>query len=211
VTVPSALLPQPTLSGDFVELEPLRAEHIDDLVAAATDDRASFAFTTVPEDRASMTAYVEGLLGERAGGTGLPYVQRRLADDRVVGCTRFMGLQRWSGRGAPDEVEIGGTWLAPSAQRSAANTEAKLLLLGHAFDTWNVHRVELCTDARNTRSRAAIERLGATFEGVLRSHRFSHVAGERGMPRDSAVFSIIAHEWPDVRARLRQRLYERHR
>jgi N-acetyltransferase len=187
-------------------LEPLGVEHLDDLVRAASGDRSSFGYTTVPEDADAMRRYVEGLLRQRLDGDVLPYVQRRRSDDVVVGCTRYMSLQYWSGRPEPDEVEVGGTWLSADAQRSAVNTEAKLLLLGHAFDSWHVHRVELCTDARNTRSRAAIERLGATFEGVLRSHRFSHVADEAGRPRDSAVFSIIAEEWPRVRDSLTTRL-----
>ena len=107
---------------------------------------------------------------------------------------------------SPDEVEIGGTWLAASAQRSAINTEAKLLMLSHAFEVWQVNRVALATDARNERSRAAIERIGATFEGVLRRHRWSFAPGESGQPRDTAIFSIVPSEWPDVKARLTARL-----
>lgn len=206
MAVARALLPQPTFCGRHVVLEPLGVEHLDDLVRAASGDRSSFRYTTVPDDGEAMGRYIEGLLDQRRDGHVLPYVQRRRADDVVVGCTRYMSLQFWSGRDEPDEVEVGGTWLSASAQRSAVNTEAKLLLLGHAFETWHVQRVELCTDARNTRSRAAIERLGATFEGVLRSHRFSHVADEVGRARDSAVFSIIAGEWPAVLDSLAMRL-----
>jgi RimJ/RimL family protein N-acetyltransferase len=187
-------------------LEPLAIEHLEPLVQAASGDRSTFGFTTVPDGADAMGRYIEGLLDQRRNGEVLAFVQRRRADNVVVGCTRFMNLQSWSGRTEPDEVEVGGTWLSAAAQRSAVNTDAKLLMLGHAFETWQVQRVELCTDARNTRSRAAIERLGATFEGVLRSHRFSHVASEAGQARDSAVFSIIAAEWPAVRGQLVQRL-----
>ncbi len=116
-----------------------------------------------------------------------------------------MELRWWRGRSAPDEVEIGGTWLAADAQRTPINTEAKLLLLTHAFDVWQVWRVALCTDARNERSRRAIERIGARHEGVLRNHRPSAVAGEAGRPRDSALFAITDTDWPDVRGRLRRR------
>ena len=106
----------------------------------------------------------------------------------------------------PDEVEIGGTWLAADAQRSPVNTEAKLLLLTHAFETWDVSRVALCTDVRNERSRQAIERIGASFEGVLRHHRLSYVAGEVGRPRDTAMFAMTDDDWPAVKERLTERL-----
>ncbi len=115
------------------------------------------------------------------------------------------------GRRDPDEVEVGGTWLAADAQRSPINTEAKLLLLTHAFDVWDVRRVAICTDARNERSRRAIERLGATFEGVLRQHRASTAAGEAGTLRDTAVYAIVAADWPAVRDRLSARAAERRR
>jgi RimJ/RimL family protein N-acetyltransferase len=106
----------------------------------------------------------------------------------------------------PYAVEIGGTWLAASAQGTGINVDAKLLLLTHAFEHWQVGRVDLKTDARNERSRNAIARIGATFEGVLRSWQPSLVAGEEGRLRDTAMFSIVAGEWPAVRARLDQRL-----
>jgi RimJ/RimL family protein N-acetyltransferase len=200
------LLDQPNLAGRFVGLEPLRPDHLDELVAAATIDRTTYRFTWVPAERDGMAAYIDDLLAQRSTGSALPFAQRRLDDGRLVGCTRYMHLVSWSRRAAPDEVEIGGTWLAADAQRSAVNTEAKLLLMTHAFDEWGAHRVALCTDARNTRSRAAIERIGATFEGVLRSHRASYVAGEEGQARDSAMFSVVRADWPTVRSALQQRL-----
>lgn len=194
----------PTLSGTHVRLDPLQREHLDDLLRAANEERSTFEWTAVPPDETAMRAYIDQLLNERASRSAMPFVQRRLADGALVGCTRYLRMEWWSGQDRPVEVEIGGTWLAASAQRTAINTEAKQLLLGHAFDVLGVHRVALCTDVRNARSRAAIERLGAQFEGVLRSHRGSYVAGEG--PRDSAMYSIIAAEWPGVRQRLQARL-----
>ena len=99
-------------------------------------------------------------------------------------------------------MEIGGTWLAASAQRTGANTDAKLLMLTHAFDVWDVQRLDLKTDARNARSRAAIERLGAQLDGVMRNWQPSYVPGEGGLPRDTALYSIIPSEWPAIRDRL---------
>jgi N-acetyltransferase len=131
-------------------------------------------------------------------------------DGVVIGSTRFWNLERWAwpqghprhGRSAPDACEIGYTWLTHSAIRTAVNTEAKLLMLTHAFETWQVLRVCFHTDARNRRSRAALERIGGKFEGILRAHR---MAGDY-IPRDSVRFSIVAAEWPEVRTRLSQLL-----
>ncbi len=194
--------PNITLTGSLVQLEPLRADHIGDLARAASADRSTYGFSGVPNGEAPMRTYVGSILADRDRGAVVPFVQRRRSDEALVGCTRFMELRHWRGRPEPDEVEIGGTWLTASAQRSGINTEAKLLLLAHAFDTWNVWRVALCTDVRNERSRAAIERIGATFEGVLRKHRpaFGDTAGSG--PRDSAIFSIVDDEWPAVREQL---------
>jgi N-acetyltransferase len=194
-----------TLTGAHVALEPLSPHHVDGLVAAATVDRSTYTYTLVPDDRASMTDYVDRLLDDAARGEIRPFAQV-LPGGRVVGCTRFMRPQWWSDRTAPDEIEVGGTWLAADVQRSAVNTEAKLLLLTHAFDVWNVWRIALCTDARNEQSRRAIARLHATFEGVLRSHRPVNALGAPVTPRDTAVFSIVSAEWPDVRAHLTRRL-----
>ena len=201
----------PALHGRHVHLEPLRADMIDDMLAASTVDRSSYAWAWVPGDRPAMQHYVDYLLTARDAGEVMPFVQRRTADMRIVGCTRLMNIDRWNAaatqHSTPDEVEIGGTWLCPTAQRTPINTEAKLLLLTLAFDTWHVHRVAICSDARNERSRNAIARLGATFEGVLRNHRASYVAGESGVaPRDTAVYSIIRAEWPTVRSNLEARL-----
>lgn len=198
----------PALIGRHVALEPLSFQHVDELVSAASEDRTSYAFTAVPDGTEDMTRYVGMLLAQRDVGGIKPYAQREIGPDgragRLVGCTRFMEMRFPFGRGLPgdpypDEVEIGGTWLAASAQRTAINTEAKLLLMTQAFEVWGVGRLAICTDSRNVRSRQAIERLGATYEGTLRSHRPSHVAGEGGELRDSAMYSVVAREWPTVR------------
>jgi RimJ/RimL family protein N-acetyltransferase len=197
-----------TLTGSHVRLEPLDAAHADDLLAAANRDRSTYGFTSVPDDLPSMHSYIAGLLADAQRDVAVPFVQRRVATGDLVGCTRYLNVGWLPQREAPAEVEIGGTWLATDAQRSPVNTQAKLLLLGHAFEQWQVHRVAICTDARNERSRAAIERLGASFEGILRHHRTSagHLT-EQGRPRDTASYSIIPDEWPAVRARLQERLH----
>lgn len=202
-------VPQPldrvTLTGRFVQLEPLGREHVDDLVAAASADRSTFDHTWVPDGRDAMTGYVDHLLAEHAAAQVLPFAQRRLDTGEVVGCTRYLDIRWWRGRPEPDEVEIGGTWLGANAQRTAVNTEAKLLLLTHAFDTLGVWRVAICTDARNQRSRDAIERIGATFEGILRNHRLRYNT-DPVEPRDTAVYSVTDQDWPAVRAGLDDRL-----
>ena len=203
----SSLPDCPPLSGRHVRLDPLSTSHVDALVAAATEDRSTYGFTLVPPGEA-MEAYVEGLLAARVAGETLPLTQVRVSDDRPVGMTRYLLFRRATDASAPFAVEIGGTWLAASAQRSGINVEAKLLLLAHAFETWDMARVDFKTDARNARSRAAIEGLGARFEGVLRNWQPSHVPGEEGGLRDSAMYSITADEWPDVREHLTRRLRE---
>ena len=154
-----------------------------------------------------MVSYVATLLRDHADGRALPFATIDRARGQVVGATRFLDVQFWSwpadspyqrGADVPDVVEIGGTWLAPSAQRTGINTEAKLLMLTHAFETWRVHRVSLKTDARNARSRAAILRLGARFDGILRAAR---VAADHTI-RDDANYSILEGEWPEVKANL---------
>lgn len=199
-------VPQPlervTLTGRFVQLEPLSHDHVDALVAAADADRSTFVHTWVPDTTEAMHAYVDTLLGQHAAGEVLPFAQRRLDSGQVVGCTRFMEARWWRGRELPDEIEVGGTWLGVDAQRSAVNTEAKLLLLADAFERLGVWRVAICTDAANRRSRDAIERIGATFEGILRHHRPRYNTSPVE-PRDSAMYSVTDDDWPAVRDRLR--------
>ena len=190
------------LVGEVVRLTPMTTNDVDELLAASTEDRSTYGFTTVPGDHASMNEHVDGLVASAARGHDVPFVTRDFATGRAIGSTRFLTLRAFYGREFPDAVEIGGTWLGATAQRTGANTDAKLLMLTHAFDTWNVQRVDFKTDARNARSRAAIERLGARFDGVLRNWQPSLVPGEEGQARDSAMYSIIPSEWPAIRARL---------
>ena len=198
------------LAGTHVRLEPLARAHVPGLVAAAAEDPALYAWTPLPLDTPGMTRYVDAALACREEGTALPFATVRLRDGKVIGSTRFFLIERWewpaghpqAGRAGPDGCEIGYTWLAASAVRTAANTEAKLLMLRHAFEEWRVHRVCFHTDMRNERSRNALARLGAVYEGALRAHRLASDL----VPRDSARFSIVAAEWPGVRTRLTQRL-----
>jgi RimJ/RimL family protein N-acetyltransferase len=201
-----------SLHGRFVELRPLGAEHIDELLDAASD-RSTFAFTPVPWDRDGMTAYVEQALAARQRDDQYPFVTYRLDQQRIVGTTRFYDLTPWDWsslfpgsevhqRQGPDVASIGYTWLHPSAQRTPINTEAKLLMMAHAFETWRVRAVRFLTDARNARSRAAIERLGCVLDGVVRADR----PAADGTVRDTAVFSMVAEEWPSHRQRLTERL-----
>lgn len=190
------------LRGEHVRLEPLSASHVEPLVAAANEARETYAFTLVPDSIATMKSYVDLAIVEAEAQRAIPYAIRRTADDTVIGCTRFWDFASWSGRAAPDAVEIGHTWYAASAQRTACNTETKLLMLTHAFEDWETVRVTLKTDARNVRSRNAIERIGGRFEGIRRAHQLA----TDGTVRDTAYFSIIAPEWPTARDRLRARL-----
>lgn len=205
-------MPEPldriTLTGQHVQLEPLALDHVEGLVAASTIDRDTYGYTDVPGDVAAMTGYVERLLADHARGAVLPFAQRRLDTGELVGCTRFLDIKWWRDRRQPDEIEIGGTWLAATAQRTAVNTEAKYLLLTHAFAHWNVWRVAICTDEDNARSRAAIERLGAQFEGILRNHRLRYNTAPVE-PRQTAVYSITEAEWPAIRDSLEGRLADR--
>jgi RimJ/RimL family protein N-acetyltransferase len=187
-------------------LEPLGTRHLDEIVEAGSGDRSCYGYTQVPDGHDEAFGYISYLLDDAANGQAAPFVQRRVVDGTgntaVVGCTRFMKPEWPLGRIDPDEVEIGGTWLNPSAQRSAVNTEAKILMLTHAFDVWNVQRVAICTDASNEQSRRAIDRIGARFEGVLRRHRRSLQEGHGDILRDSAMYSITVENWPSVRSHL---------
>jgi RimJ/RimL family protein N-acetyltransferase len=203
--VPPQLEP-PTLTGTRVRLEPLTVAHVDDLVVAADDNRETYDWTTVPHGRDGVERYVDGLLALATAGEWVPFAQVAVETGRAVGMTNYLTLRFDTGADLPYAVEVGGTWLAHSAQRTGINVEAKLLLFTHAFETWGVGRVDLKTDARNSRSRNAIEGVGATFEGILHRWQPSHAKGERGKLRDSAMHSIVAEDWPDVRARLQVRL-----
>ena len=201
------MLPQvSSLAGRLVRLDRLSEIHVDALADAAGDDRSTYGFTTVPAGRSEMAEYVAGLLSSPSSDETIPFAQVRVGDGAPVGVTRYLTFRARRDAPTPYAVEIGGTWLAAAAQRTGINTEAKLLLLTHAFDVWNVQRVDFKTDARNERSRAAILALGASFEGILRRWQPSHVAGEEGRLRDSAMYSILSTEWPAVRHALAARI-----
>ena len=197
-----------TLTGRHVQLEPLQLAHVDELLEASTVSRETYGYTEVPGDREAMQRYVERLVEDHANAKVLPFAQRRLDTGQLAGCTRFMEPRWWRGRRDPDEIEVGGTWLSATAQRSAVNTEAKYLLLSHAFEQWEVWRVAICTDEHNARSRASIERIGATFEGVLRNHRLRYNTATPE-PRNTAVYSITDSDWPAVKRSLEQRLSDK--
>jgi RimJ/RimL family protein N-acetyltransferase len=186
----------PVLEGDIVRLEPLTPEHEDGLWVASRDSRTWRWLSVVqPQTPDEWRSYVEQALTAAKEGTEIPLVT--ISDKGVVGSTRFLAL-----RPEHRSVEIGWTWLHPSAWNTGANVEAKLLQLSHAFDTWGCRRVELKTDALNERSRHALDALGATFEGIHRKHML--VRG--GENRDSAWYSVTDDDWPAVRARLHRRL-----
>ncbi|WP_264159485.1 GNAT family N-acetyltransferase [Actinomadura rudentiformis] len=178
--------------------------HADDLALAAEEDRSSYGFTLVPR-AGQVTDYLEAQFTRVEQGL-VPFAQIRRADNRAVGCTAFWAPRWWPGREDLRAVEIGFTWLGASAQGSGINAEAKFLLMTHAFETLGVARVDLKTDARNQRSRRALESLGATFEGVLRNWSTSWAPGEEDRLRDSAMYSVIASEWATVKDGLIERL-----
>jgi RimJ/RimL family protein N-acetyltransferase len=194
------------LQGKHIRLEPLKRYHTERLAAAAAVDSSLYQWSPVPQGETETAKYIDTALRWRDAGTSLPFVIVRMDDNAVIGSTRFWNSERWSwpeghalhGRSAPDVCEIGYTWLTRSAVRTAANTEAKLLMLTHAFEVWQVFRVCFHTDSRNARSRSALERIGGQFEGILRSHRMAadYIA------RDSVRYSMIAAEWPVVKRRL---------
>lgn len=198
------------LRGNYVCLEPLERRHINALAAASAANPGLYEWSPVPQGEIETTRYVETALSWRDAGTAVPFAIIRLTDGCVIGSTRFWNLEPWAwpqgharyGRDVPDACEIGYTWLAQSAVRTAANTEAKLLMLTHAFEVWQVLRVCFHTDVRNRRSRAALERIGGKFEGILRSHRMA----ADYTPRDSARYSIVTAEWAQVKARLQTML-----
>lgn len=197
-----------TLQGKHIRLEPLEHRHLDGLVAAAGDDAALYQWSPVPRGKVEAASYIDTALAWRDAGSAVPFAIVRTNDGVVLGSTRFWNIERWSwpqghpmhGRGVPDASEIGYTWLTRSAIRTAANTEAKLLMLRHAFEVWQVLRVCFHTDSRNQRSRAALERIGGQFEGILRAHRMA----ADYIPRDSVRYSIVAAEWPAVKKKLLQ-------
>ena len=182
------------LEGARVRLEPLQRAHLAELSEVGLDPEIwRWNPRPPPASVEDMAAYVEGALRQQAAGMALPFATRDLASGRVVGSTRFHRHDLEQPR-----LEIGYTWIAPPWQRTAVNTEAKYLMLRHAFEVLGCVRVELKTDALNARSRAAIARIGAKEEGILRAH----MRTSNGRLRDSVYFSVIASEWPEVKLRL---------
>ncbi len=202
------------LTGRMIRLIPLEASHADFLAAASeTGDAELYRWSPVPRGAAEAAKYIATALAWQQAGTAVPFAIIRAADGAVIGSTRFWNIERWAWpeghprheRTDPDVCEIGYTWFSQDAIRTGANTEAKLLMLTHAFEVWQVLRVCLHTDARNQRSRAAIERIGGKFEGILRAHRMA----ADFTPRDSARYSIVAAEWPEAKERLANRMAAR--
>jgi RimJ/RimL family protein N-acetyltransferase len=189
-------------------LRPLAVADAVPLAAAAAESRDHYDYTRVPDGMQDAERYIELALADREAGHRMPFAI--VWRDRLVGSTSYLDVQRWRWPAGsplqrtdhPDAVEIGSTWLAASAQRTRCNTEAKYLLLTQAFDVWQTHRVALKTDERNSNSRRAIERLGASFEGVRRAD----MPGQDGSVRNSAYYSIVRAEWPDVRRKLEDAL-----
>jgi len=196
------------LRGQTVTLRLLSFADATALAMAASESRDQYVYTRVPDGVEDAKRYIEMALADHEIGRRIPFAI--IWHDRIVGSTSYLDVQQWrwpprsplQRTDRPDAVEIGATWLAASAQRTRCNTEAKHLLLSHAFDVWQVHRVSLKTDERNARSRRAIERLGAMFEGVRRGD----MPGQDDTVRSSAYYSIMRAEWPAVRKTLEDAL-----
>jgi len=196
---PPAMAPPITLEGTFVRLEPLQAAHSAAFWEVAKDSLEDI-FRWIPyrmQTPEDFDRLVETAFAEQARGDSVVFATVERATDRVIGSTRFMNIDRANSR-----VEIGSTWIAPSWQRTAVNTEAKYLMIRHAFEVWRCIRVELKTDALNQKSRNAILRLGAMEEGIFRKHLLTW----NGRIRDTVYYSILDTEWPEVKARLEAKL-----
>jgi N-acetyltransferase len=187
-----------TLTGEAVRLEPLGLQHLDDLSQAGS---ATEIWKYMPYGEratiARMRDFIDDLLSKQAVGSDLPFCVVSRETGRAIGMTRYLDIQP-----ANQALEIGGTWYAVEYQRTRVNTECKFLLLRHAFEELGCNRVQFKTDVRNERSRRAIERIGAQFEGILREHMIM----PDGTVRSSAYYSILAREWPEVKAKLVEKL-----
>jgi N-acetyltransferase len=205
-----------TLPGRLIRLEPLTLQHAEALAAASTTDSSQFddslyKFTIVPQDIDEATQYIRTALEWREAGTAIPFIVIRNSDNAVIGSTRFWNMERWDwpadheryDNPFPDVSEIGYTWYAPSTIRTGANTEAKYLMLAHAFEVWKVLRISLHTDSRNIRSQNSMERIGFKREGIIRAHKIA----VDGIPRDSVRFSMLRAEWHEAKQNLIARLY----
>jgi len=186
-----------TLEGQTVILKPLAMDHLDGLKEAVRDGELWKLWYTMIPSPAEMEKWLKSALAEQEEKTSLPFTVFSKADGRIIGCTRYMRMEQKYPR-----VEIGSTWYATSVQRTQVNTECKYLLLSHAFEALNCVAVEFRTHRMNLRSRAAIERLGAQLDGVLRNH----LSMPNGTLRDTAVYSILNTEWPMVKTNLEFKL-----
>ena len=204
--VPSPVLTCGVLEGSIVRLEPLTPKHVPGLQLAA-EAAATSPFATVPTPE-TVEDYVSRSLARRDTGTYAPFAQVEVATGRVVGNTAYL-TPRWMPDGRLFAVEVGSSWLSPTARGTAINPAAKLLLLTQALEDWGVDRVDIKTDARNAVARGAIAALGATFEGILRAWQPSLAPGEEGRTRDTAMFAITPQQWPEVRTRLVERIEKR--
>jgi RimJ/RimL family protein N-acetyltransferase len=188
-----------TLTGRFVRLEPLGEQHLEALERYAYAPGLFRWFPLIVRDRESLLAYIRSALAAQAAGSALPFATVRLGqgDGEVVGSTRYMNISAVDGR-----MEIGSTWIGEPHQRSVVNSEAKYLMLAHAFETLGACRVELKTHVRNDKSRNAIARIGGVFEGIHRKHTLM----PDGTMRDTAWYSIVDDEWPAVKTRLEAKI-----
>lgn len=187
-----------TLEGSIVRLEPLSRDHLDGLADVAFDD-ALWRWTIArPTDRAGLAAWLDTALANAISGTELPFATVDVATGRPIGSTRFLSIVPEHRR-----LEIGWTWVAGGWQRRGANREAKLLQLTHAFETLGANRVEFKTDSRNEKANPALLGIGATFEGTFRNH----MVMPEGPLRHSNYYSVIAEEWPGVKARLQEKVH----
>lgn len=202
----SPILTCGALAGNIVRLEPLSPEHVPGLQMAA-EGAATSPFATVPAPE-TVEDYVAHSLARRDTGAYAPFAQVEVATGRVVGHTAYL-TPRWMPDGRLFAVEVGSSWLSPTARGTAINPAAKLLLLTQALEDWGVDRVDIKTDARNEVARGAIAALGATFEGILHAWQPSLAPGEEGRTRDTAMFAITPQQWPEVRTRLAERIERR--
>lgn len=199
------------LRGKYAHLIPLSLDHAQALADVANISRKTYRYTSVPSDLESARKYIQNALDLHQKGSVLPFAIVEKSSGKIVGTTRFLNVEFWEfpeGNalrrpvGVPHVVEIGATFLGEPYQRSGINTDAKLCLLTHAFEEWKVLRVALKTDNRNAQSRANIERIGAKFDGIVRAH----MPGFDGGIRDTAFYSILQAEWPELKIRLQSKL-----
>jgi RimJ/RimL family protein N-acetyltransferase len=186
-----------TLIGNYVRLEPLSIDHLDELCEVGLDDDLWRIIPSQIKNKNEMKQYIQSALTEQNDGISLPFATIEKTSNKAIGSTRFGNISVKDRR-----AEIGWTWIGKNWQRTYVNTEAKLLMLTHAFETWKVNRIEFKTDFLNEKSRNAILRLGATQEGIFRNH----IVCNDGRIRDSVYFSIINKEWENVRKNLQNRL-----